>query len=348
MFYLKYRPQSIKELDSKSVRDQLIAILKASNIPHAFLFTGPKGTGKTSTARILAKVLNCEENIKKLKTLTPSLTDKNVSAITKGISPDVIEMDAASNRKIDDIRLLISDLKFMPLTSRYKIYIIDEVHMLTKEAFNALLKSLEEPPESTVFILATTEAGKLPKTIISRCIQINFSKAKREDIISMLDRISTSEKIKLTHESKTYIADSADGSFRDAAKILELAVIQNDTNLDGIKKILGHSWVKGDLLDFLSKKNAVEALKWLENSAEHGTDFKLLIESLLQSLHQQLLIKNRIEVHPQTEYNFRIKDIARLIQLFQKAYNQLKFSPIEALPLEIAVIEYLGEENDLN
>ena len=326
MYYLKYRPQTIKELDSKSVRDQLAAVLQADPMPHAFLFSGPKGTGKTSTARIIAKVLNGEDN---------------AQAITRGYSPDVIEIDAASHRKIDDIRGLIAELKFAPIVSPYKIYIIDEVHMLTKEAFNALLKSLEEPPPSTIFILATTEIEKLPKTIVSRCIQIIFSKAKTADLISMLDRIDSAEKLKLSKEAKEFIAQKADGSFRDAAKTLEMAVIQGDTSLGGMKQYLGISTSEQDLLTLIDKKDLKKSLEWIEAAAESGNDFASLIESLMARLHQQLLKKNNIAVELETEYNFTIKEISRLISLLQKAYGQLKYSPIEALPLEVAIVEYV-------
>src|SRR3989344_8396016 len=140
MYYLTYRSQSLKELDHSHVRKQLEKILTSETIPHAFLFTGPKGTGKTSAARIVAKILNAKENLTSVQTLEPKLKDETLIAIAKGTSPDVIEIDAASHRKIDDVRQLISELKFAPLISKYKIYIIDEVHMLTKEAFNALLK----------------------------------------------------------------------------------------------------------------------------------------------------------------------------------------------------------------
>ena len=157
MYYLKYRPRTLSELDNTAVKERIEKILSSKSLPHAFLFTGPKGTGKTSTARIIAKILNAEENKNGVTTMDPSQDDTQVAAIAKSSSADVIELDAASNRKIDDIRQIVSDLRFTPMSSKYKIYIIDEVHMLTKEAFNALLKSLEEPPESKIFILATTE-----------------------------------------------------------------------------------------------------------------------------------------------------------------------------------------------
>lgn len=343
MYYLKYRPNVLDELDSDSVKKTLQSILTSGSIPHAFLFSGPKGTGKTSTARIVAKILNCEENAKagKISTLNPSLKDKNVQAIAKGISPDVIEMDAASNRKIDDIRDLISNLKFSPIVSRYKIYIVDEVHMLTKEAFNALLKSLEEPPPLTIFILATTEPEKMPKTIRSRCVDVHFRKAHKDDILRMLNRIVKGEKLKIDSEALSFLADHSDGSFRDAAKLLELAVFEKALTLEKIKIIAGEILSTSELLTLVIKKDLPKSLDWTENAYQHGADFKVILESLLQKLHQQLLKKNGIEVPDKEQYNISIKDISRLIALFQSAYRQMRYSPIESLPLQIAIVDFI-------
>lgn len=326
MYYLTYRPQTLSQLDNIEVREQLAKILASPQIPHAFLFAGPKGTGKTSTARILAKELNGPES---------------AQAIAKGTSPDVIEMDGASNRKIDDIRALIAELKFSPLTSKYKIYIIDEVHMLTKEAFNALLKSLEEPPASTIFILATTEADSLPATIASRCMIVTFSQAKNENIISMLKRISTGEKLTFSDDIIQWIANHADGSFRDAAKLLETAVVQGITSVDDLQKITGQTWQKGDLIQLVDAGKKTEALQWIVQSAQAGAQFKLLIEDLLSTLHAHLLHKNGIEVPAQYEYTLSIKECAFFMSLLQKAYGDMKYSPIQSLPLELAIVEFM-------
>ena len=192
MFYLKYRPQKFSDLIAPNpVADGLVNQVKGNNVSHAYLFVGPRGTGKTTTARILAKAVNCED-------IQPNgdPCDKcsNCKAITKGNFPDLIEIDAASNRGIDDIRLLRDKIGLAPSQGRTKVYIIDEVHMLTAEAFNALLKTLEEPPEHAIFILCTTEASKVIDTIKSRCQIFSFRRASVEQIVSKLEFILKNEK----------------------------------------------------------------------------------------------------------------------------------------------------------
>jgi len=199
-FYLKYRPQRVGELDLVSVRESLGRILKSGRFAHAYLFAGPKGTGKTSSARILAKVLNCVDNngkpknqktnkLKNKKETTQELREPcgkcgSCKAIVGGSSMAVMEMDAASNRGIDDIRELRERVALAPAGGKYAVYVIDEVHMLTTEAFNALLKTLEEPPAHAVFVLCTTEVHKLPGTVVSRCTQVKFTKASRGEVVA--------------------------------------------------------------------------------------------------------------------------------------------------------------------
>ena len=344
MFYRKYRPNNLSELDTEDVKEQLASILKSITIPHAFLFTGPRGTGKTSTARIVAKILNAEINKEKITTLDIPEDDPNVKAIAEGNSADVIEIDAASNRKIDDIRELISQLKFSPLASKYKVYIVDEVHMLTKEAFNALLKSLEEPPAHTIFILATTEIDALPKTIVSRCIRINFNKAERKDLVHMLERIVKGENLTVQKESLDLIAHIAEGSFRDAAKMLEIVSLEGDTSPEAVQKSLGVTNDVNDLLISLATNNPTDALTWVTKAAEQGSDFKFIIEQLLSVLHIELLGKYNIEKGSPKLASLTVKQIALFISLLQKAYGQLRISPITSLPLEIAIVEYCTQQ----
>src|SRR5260221_6410497 len=218
VYYRKYRPQTISELDSEKVRDTLYAVLSGKEIPHAFLFTGPKGLGKTSTARIVAKVVNClhirsviasgaKQSQKEQEIATNSSSSRNDAniepdntcdqciSITNGTNIDVLEIDGASNRGIDEIRELRDRVNLAPSRAKKKIYIIDEVHMLTNEAFNALLKTIEEPPSHVMFVFCTTEPHKVPATIISRCFHVQFPRATDTDIVRSLERIVTGEKL---------------------------------------------------------------------------------------------------------------------------------------------------------
>lgn len=338
MLYLKYRPQTIKEIDSVVVREKLSLLLAAGNLPHALLFTGPKGIGKTSSARIIAKAINCEENFfaGKGESYEPCNKCSSCISISNGNSPDIIEMDAASNRKIDEIRSLIENIKFAPILARYKVYVIDEVHMLTTESFNALLKTLEEPPKSTIFILATTELDKLPKTIISRCITIHFAKATEEEILSMLKKVVKSENKQIDENLLKFIASKSDHAFRDATKLLEEAIAQNATTIDSLSKMIGLTGENVHLLSVLEENNLSKTIEYIEEYDKKGGSIKVLIESTLTELHNQLtaLAQTKKTSH------FSIKEIALLIKLLQVAYITLKTSPIEVLPLEVAVIEY--------
>lgn len=345
MFYLKYRPQKIYEIDNEEVRLKLTNILKSKRVPHAMLLTGPKGTGKTSAARIVAKVINCEKNLYSGKNtkFEPCNTCDNCRSITSGSSVDVFEMDAASTRKIDDIRSLIDNVKFSSTHSRYKVYIIDEVHMLTTESFNALLKTLEEPPKSTIFILATTESEKLPKTIQSRCIRFDFNKAKIDEIVRMLNRICDSEKLKIDETLLKLIAQYSDHSFRDAAKIIEEVSIQNARSEGEIKNILGLRDTDSQILKAIAEKDLKKTFEFIEAYDKKNGSFRALIEFMLDALHLSLLKKSGIDVELPKDYNFTYREITTLIRLLQEAYNLLKISPIESLPLEIAVSEYIDK-----
>jgi DNA polymerase-3 subunit gamma/tau len=338
MLYLKYRPQTIKEIDSIAVREKLSLLLSSGNLPHALLFTGPKGIGKTSSARIIAKAINCDNNFfaGKGESYEPCNTCSSCISISNGNSPDIIEMDAASNRKIDEIRSLIENIKFAPILARYKVYVIDEVHMLTTEAFNALLKTLEEPPKSTIFILATTELDKLPKTIISRCITIHFAKATEEEIVSMLKKVVKGEKKEIDTALLEFIASKADHAFRDATKLLEEAIAQNAFTIDSLSKMIGLTGENIHLLTILEGGNLAKTIDFIEQYDQKGGSIKVLIESTLAELHNQLIT---IAQTKKTGH-FSIKEIALLIKLLQEAHSALKTSSIEVLPLEVSVIEY--------
>jgi len=346
VFYLKYRPQTIAEIDNIKIREKITQVLKSPNLPHAFLFTGEKGAGKTSAARIVAKTINCQNNSfnDKGKSLEPCNICENCIAITRGNAIDIIEMDAASNRKIDEIRDLIDNIKFAPVYTPYKVYIIDEVHMLTTEAFNALLKTLEEPPASTIFILATTEIDKLPKTIVSRCIHFDFGKADINEIVSMLKRVAKHEEIKVDDKTLAFIAKRAECSFRDATKILEEASINKTLTLDGVTSMLGLTGNSLELITLIEKKDMKAVMSYIHTYEEKGGSFRTLLQTLLEHLHQIILAKNDLPNTLDSTYSFSMQEITSLIKLLQEAYNSTRFSPIESLPLEVAIIEYFNNK----
>ena len=358
MYYLTYRPRTIEEIDNVAPRETIKKILESKSLPHAFLFVGQKGTGKTSTARIVAKSLNCINNVvypedallrrkdvdlgsKKAFFREPCNTCANCKSIDSSSFPDVLEMDAASNRGINEVKNLIKESSFLPIAGKYRIFIIDEAHMITPDGFNALLKTLEEPPSTVIFILATTNPEKVPKTIMSRCVNVTFGKAKKAELLHMLHRIVTLEKLKVAPDVLDLISHHADGSFRDAAKLLEELVMQNKLEMD---EVLGYLGVrsKESLLHTLHTKDVHAALIWIEEFANAGGSFKNLIEELLGQLHDLLLSKHKIgEGHLNPP--FSLPEITLLMKLFTEAYISLRNSPIESIPLEIAVIEFYNK-----
>lgn len=313
-YYLKYRGQTVDELDIESVRTTLTNIIKSGSLPHAFLFAGPKGTGKTSAARILAKVINCESDSKSGK---PCNKCAQCKSITNGNNIDVIEMDAASNRGIDDIRALRDIVKLAPARAKAKVYIIDEAHMLTTEASNALLKTLEEPPSHVYFILATTNPEKLIETIKSRTTLIPFTKATNEEIKRSLERIIKKEGLKIKKEELDKIIKISRGSFRDAVKSLE-QYINDDSFIKTTK-----DFDIEDLVNYLIKKDIDKSLEMIKKS----NNIENLTNEILDSLHEKLVKEEAYELIP-------------LIELILASNETVKYSPIEELPLQIAIIKW--------
>lgn len=288
----KYRPQTFAEVYAQEhITEILHNAILSNRIAHAYLFTGPRGVGKTSMARILAKSLNCVEG----PTPTPCNKCHNCLEITNGTSSDVIEIDGASNTGVDDIRELQKELLYAPSTGNFKIYIIDEVHMLSKSAFNALLKTLEEPPDNVLFIFATTEPHKVLPTIISRCQRYDFKRIPIDSIVKRLKDLSAEEQIEIDNESLYLIARKADGGLRDALSLLDqiLSYCPNKVSIDKVREIFGliPTQVYCDLLKLIAAKDSSTLLTELQRIFEHGTDLQDLINSMMDFLRIVILRK---------------------------------------------------------
>ena len=354
VYYRKYRPQTIEELDSTKVRETLSAVLSAKEVPHAFLFTGPKGLGKTSTARIIAKVVNCTADKKDRKNgFEPCGKCDSCLSITNGSNIDVLEIDGASNRGIDEIRDLREKVKLAPSSAKKKVYIIDEVHMLTTEAFNALLKTIEEPPDHVMFMFATTEPQKVPATILSRCFHVAFPRATDEDIVHSLQRIVDGEKLKIDKEALEEIAKMADGGFRDAAKMLEEVVSVSANKIINKDSVQEHFYSSNsgalvlNLLINMKEKKIKECLTIIQKMTEQGIDMKYFLSQALGALHGILLVQSGlVEISPYKTIGFSLIEIKQLTELFSKAYQDTKFAVVPQLPLELAVVEWCSQENE--
>jgi|SRR3989338_5603974 len=349
VFYRKYRPQTIEELDSKEIREKLYNALKSPEVFHAFLFTGPKGLGKTSAARIVAKVLNCE---KKTKGIEPCNKCGQCVSIANGTNLDILEIDGASNRGIDEIRDLREKIKLSPMSARKKIYIIDEVHMLTTEAFNALLKTLEEPPSHVVFILCTTEPHKVPGTILSRCLHLQFKKATEDELVRSFERIIKKEKLAGEKDALRLIANLSDGSFRDGVKILEeMALITKDKKItkELVQKnysIAGIQYKIAQMIRSLEEKDAKSGLKVVAKLASEGVEVGHFMQGLIEALHNSLLFKIGVEFVPGNSAlaidnsKLEISEIKKLIELLSTAKSELKYAVLPQIPLELVIVEW--------
>lgn len=355
--YRKWRPQTFKDLvGQEHISRTLANAITSGHIGHAYLFAGPRGTGKTSTAKILAKALNCEHG----PTPEPCGQCEQCRKIADGSSMDVFEIDAASNRGIDEIRDLRETVKFAPVDGRYKVYIIDEVHMLTTEAFNALLKTLEEPPAHVVFILATTEAHKVPPTIQSRCQRYDFKRITVEEIESRLRYITAEMKMEAEDEALAMIAIQADGGMRDALSILDqcAALAEGTITAERVRQILGlvgHDWIY-KMTKALAARNVQEALQILAELLRDGKDLKQVLSELSLHLRSLMIFQAAGTVEAMDLYAepqdvlqeqaklFAPEVLPRMIARLHEAMTEMKWSPQPRITVEVALMELCRPE----
>jgi len=364
---LKYRPQEFKDLIGQEIVAQTITNgIQANKTPNAYLLTGIRGVGKTTTARLIAKALNCEKNLNdKIE-----CSDKGFCSTCKEIVTsnhiDILEMDAASKTGIDDVRELIENSKYSPTSAKYKIFIIDEVHMLSKQAFNGLLKTLEEPPPSLKFILATTEVRKIPVTILSRCQRFDLKRVNVEKLFEHLKKISVKENGKISDSAIKLIARISEGSVRDAISLLDRALISQSIDVDKtieeaeVREMLGIA-DKTKIISLLAEilsGNEKNALKYLEELINSGVDAKNLLNDLLEILY---LFSRRISLGPiekdmtisETEVqlvekfskNIDMQDIGLFWQLTVKTMDDLKIVGNEKLALEMFILQLIHLKN---
>ena len=329
--YRKYRPRNFENLVGQDhIRSTLLNAIQAGHLSHAYLFCGPRGTGKTTSARLVAKAINCINP-------EPSGESCNKCEYCQLMNErkliDLIEIDAASNRGIDEIRDLREKIKFAPNQAPHKVYIIDEVHMLTTPAFNALLKTLEEPPSHAYFVLATTESHKVPETIISRCQRFDFHRINRETIKSRLQHIAKHEQVEAEEEALKMIAETAEGGLRDAISMFEQIMSGNKLTMENVTSVLGlsgHAALE-KLFESLEKGDHKAGLAELHTLHQEGHDLYQFNKAFLDHLRRKLLDSlNKKE---------QMQLYLRWITLFQEAATSMKTSLILQLPLEMAVIK---------
>lgn len=340
VLYRKYRPHDWSDVISQ---EHIITVLEGSiklkKVSHAYLFSGSRGTGKTTVARIFARSLDVSEN-------------------------DIYEIDAASNRGIDDIREIRDGVHVLPFESKYKVYIIDEVHMLTKEAFNALLKTLEEPPSHVIFILATTETDKIPETVLSRCQIFTFKKPNREVLKTLIDKVVKKEGFSLETGTSDLIALFGDGSFRDTLGILQKVLSSSENKKISIKEVEAitgapKSSLVNDFISFMAHGEKEKALYIIRNVQKENISMKTFITLVLEKIRIVLILKNTtdkggvedLKQHVSEDDWLLIFGLAKdekskinsgMLREILKAYDTTSHAYIESLPLELVVVDILG------
>ena len=357
--YRKYRPKTFEEVIgqshiTKALQNQ-IALGKTS---HAYLFTGSRGIGKTSIARIFARAVNCQNNVNG----SPCGECETCKNLENQSDINVIEIDAASNNRVDDIREIREKVKFLPVGSKYKVYIIDEVHMLTDSAFNALLKTLEEPPSHVIFILATTEAHKLPATILSRCVRFDFRLVSLEDLTKLLEDILDKEEISYDSEALKLIAVAGEGSVRDTLSIADCVVAYSDKKVtkESVLKVLGttdHELLV-EYFNLIGNKDIGGILEEINKIDNNGKNLSVFVKDLSKHARNLLICKscqnpNEILNLPNNAYNmmkeqankFDEKTLIYFMQTFGGAENELRYTLSPRLLLETLTLSVLSGES---
>ncbi|MDP3998994.1 MAG: DNA polymerase III subunit gamma/tau [bacterium] len=363
--YRKYRPKTFDELLGQ---EHIVEVLKNAarqdRFGHAYLFYGSRGSGKTTTARLLAKLVNCETRQKDKSFQVkgePCNQCRVCNEVDEGRALDVIEIDAASNTQVEKMRDLIEGSRLAPSSYRYKFFILDEVHMLSKSAFNALLKTLEEPPAHAIFVLATTEYEKVPATISSRAQRFHFRKLALTEILKKLNMVVSNEKLKVDDDALELIAALGEGSLRDAESLLDqIASLDKYIELKDVERIVGKIGYKKtvQLAEYILKNELKEALKYINEINQDGYNLIQLNKDLIHYLRRALTLKTNSQIEEiylkelTKDELGHLKNHALLIQEDKhiallksliRAYSEMRYSPFAIVPLEIAIIENLKE-----
>jgi len=361
--YRKYRPSCFADLVGQNpIKITLQNELENNRIAHAYLFAGPRGIGKTTTARLLAKAVNCQ----KLKGAEPCNKCDFCQEINKGRSMDLIEIDAASHTGVDNVREnIIENSRFTPQRMKYKVFIIDEVHMLSISAFNALLKTLEEPPEHVIFILATTEIHRVPETIISRCQRFDFKRVNIEDLVKRLQYVAKSEKVTVEESLLKNIAYRAEGSVRDAEVLLSqvMALGEKEITEEKASLVIPRSNTKlvTEFFQYLIKQDSKAAIALINNLVEEGVNLQDFTKEIIEFLRRLLLFKVSGSISElaalsldekivrEVKQQLNLISTARLVEIIEKIITklqELKYTQIIQLPLELAVLELCEKESE--